>query len=143
MCHFDHITPLSSHHSTTLKRLLGPKIFLVENRDLKVDIQLPHHCNTLPGRPTWFSTHSDHWVNLWSWATGDQVEKGERAYSNKCSDGEPCYCRWWSLSRGHIQWLSPSAEPTWWPYLARELRRQFCLIWVSSRHITLSIEPLL
>ena len=33
------------------------------------------------------------------------------------------------------QWLCPSAEPSWWPHLARVLDAEFCLIWSPNNKL--------
>ena len=50
----------------------------VRRREPRVNIQFFQHCRTLPGRITWFSSHRDHWGNLWSWTTREKIEKKKR-----------------------------------------------------------------
>lgn len=40
-------------------------------RKPEVNIQFPQPCWTLPQRPTWVLSHSDHWGSLWVWTTGE------------------------------------------------------------------------
>lgn len=39
---------------------------------------------------------------------------------------------WLWLNRDPSQWLCPSRELSHWPHLARDLNKQFCLIWIHS-----------
>ena len=73
----------------------------------KVDIQLSQYCWTLPVRSTWVSSYEDHWGNLQSSTSGEQIvtEKLCSTYSKHHSDlgGLHSYLKWHTGRYDHLQ----------------------------------------
>lgn len=113
--------------------------FLPVGEEPKVDIQLPHHCRTLPRRPILVSPHGDQQGYLQGLTNKNQreMEKGV-GLSNL---GKLHLCLQWHPRRDPSQWLCSSADLNQWAHLARELSWQFCLIWVPSQQTVLAVGP--
>ena len=71
--------PIPAWHSESPREAPWTYSFSSGKRESKVDIHLPQCCMTLPWRLTGVPSHRNHWGNLQSSVTGNQIEteKGE------------------------------------------------------------------
>lgn len=89
---------------------------LVGEKRKGVGIQLPQQDGMLPGRPTWASLQKDHWRNLLSLSTVNQIDMEKESGT----DQEPTVSSWQTMvalagapeQRSHVQsWVSsPSGQ---------------------------------